>query len=62
MRKTMRHNEPNGNAGELVSELNKASEMVLFSLFYKRLSEFAGKGRVVPRRQDAGGGPEQGEG
>ena len=26
MRKTMRHNEPNGNAGELISKLNKASE------------------------------------
>ena len=31
MHKTMRHNEPNGNAGELMSELNKASEMMLFT-------------------------------
>ena len=37
MRKTMKHNEPNGNAGELMLELNKASEMVLFSFVSKRL-------------------------
>ena len=45
-----------------MSELNKASEMVLFSLFYNLLYEFGGKGRIMPRRQDAGGGPEQSEG
>ena len=45
MRKTMRHNEPNGNAGELMSELNKASEMVLFSFVFNALCEFGGKGR-----------------
>ena len=35
--------------------------MVLF-LFYKRLFGFGDKGRSMPRRQDAEGGPEQSEG
>ena len=51
-----------GSENELMSELNKSSEKATFSLLFKRLRGFGGKGRIMPRRQDAGGGPEQSEG
>jgi len=41
---------------------NKSSEKATFSFIYKHLSWFNGKGRIVPRRQDAVGGPECNEG
>ena len=44
------------------SRYDAADLTVFFSFVFNHLCEFGGKGRIVPRRQDAGGGPEQSEG
>ena len=44
------------------AKLDKSLKIATFSFVFNALSQFGGKRHIVPRRQDAVGGPEHGEG